>query len=1092
MKITKLACNTIFLSTSLVISQLQAAAPIDPERQPLGSIGPIELSNSDLSVGGVKAYRGWFENGSWQGDVIQYDVSTDGKLTTTIDTSGFTPVQGAAKADGTLNWSAYLKMDSLDPNFWQNTVWPARKIITRHSVTGEQIPFRWNDLSAAQKVMIDPDAAAANAASSDILDYIRGDQSNEAGNGGTLRARASRLGDIIHSNPEYVGAPEDTHTESDYVNFKNTHLNRNARVFIGANDGLMHSLRADNGYSAWSYLPSMLIPKLPRLAGVPYAHRYYVDGGITVRDAKLTGVWKTVLVGSLGAGGKGLYLLDVTDPYLPAESGTVKLIREVAAYDNSDRDGFHGDDIGYIFDASTIAKLNDGTWYAVNGNGVASVNGIAQLVLIQLETGNVSLISTGSGTADDPNGLSAPALLDTDGDGDADIAWAGDLNGDMWRFDLSGTSGWKKDYLLFDGTEAQPITQAPDITNHPQFGYLVLFGTGKLYEPEDVTDTTVQRIYGVWDKGTTVTDSSMLSQSLTGDLNYTGITPEAVTVNEMVRTFNPVVPVDYGTHPGGWYINLPAGERLLTPPALRAGRLKSTVTDPDGFTNWFLEATFDNGSAHDESIFDLNRDSDLTGDLDHVDGDGNGVTNLSDPEDIPMSWKRPDGNMSQVTIARLGPGQDTLFLNFLNPPLVEPPEPCSGACTGGLEGGHMDIDTDVNGSYGGATTKHVHEYDIDTGLTYIDYFDIQLGHTTAQANVNNNSKEFIVTIANADWSPGGRLTIGQTEYNVVEYQVMLHKALENWKANGESGNWNTGALKDPKGKPLVHTVNSILADTDADGNPGTLRITFDATALIYGGLVPSKTSCVKDSLITPSNRWRGNALVMHLVDAGELTKSSNGTNPLDRVRVQDITDTTFYERIILSDGTMIKLTEDFNDNDTIEASNHEIMGGITAKDEASFLYESTAFWHWGDKDGNELGICWDDTDAYRTAYKNVTSRIAVGFFLDKLAQETIYDTFEEMVAAIKLQKEEGGCRSDNSCSEDPDKLDALYEEGMLVFELPSDGSELPGEDEGVVENQSGSLTGDPVIIEGGVSEGGLTSGPNFESGRRTWIDILPD
>ena len=95
MKITKLACNTIFLSTSLVISQLQAAAPIDPERQPLGSIGPIELSNSDLSVGGVKAFRGWFENGSWQGDVIQYDVSTDGRLTTTINTSGFTPVQGA-------------------------------------------------------------------------------------------------------------------------------------------------------------------------------------------------------------------------------------------------------------------------------------------------------------------------------------------------------------------------------------------------------------------------------------------------------------------------------------------------------------------------------------------------------------------------------------------------------------------------------------------------------------------------------------------------------------------------------------------------------------------------------------------------------------------------------------------------------------------------------------------------------------------------------------------------------------------------------------------------------------------------------------
>jgi hypothetical protein len=1023
-------------------------------------------------------------------------------LTTTINTSGYTPTQGVAKADGTFNWSAHLKMSSLHADWWKRLASEGtrRKIITRHSVTGAQIPFRWGDLSADQQAMLDPDAVATDAAnaadpdyvpSSDILNYIRGDQSNEPANGGNLRARQNRLGDIVHSNPEYVGVPEDTHTESDYVQFKNDNANRSTgnkpRVYVGANDGMLHNLRAKDGYNAWSYLPSMLMPKLSRLAGVPYSHRYYVDGGITVRDAKLSGAWKTVLVGSLGAGGKGLYVLDVTVPGLPEETGTQKLITEVAAYD-----AVHGNDIGYIFDATTITKLNDGKWYAINGNGIASVDGVAKLVLIQLETGNVSLISTGSGDATDPNGLAAPALLDTDGDGDADIAWAGDVNGDMWRFDLTGTSGWHTDYKLFDGSEAQPITQAPDVTNHPQFGYLVLFGTGKLYEPADVTDSTVQAIYGVWDKGTTVTTASMLSQLLTGDLSYTGTTPAAETVNEQVRNFNPVVPVDYGTHPGGWYINLPAGERLLTPPALRAGRLKSTVTDPDGFSNWFLEATFDNGSASDDSIFDLNRDSDLSGEGDRV--SGNGDLDLSDPEDIAMGWKRPNGNMSQVTIARLGPGQDTLFLNFLNPPLVEPPEPCSGNCTGGLEGGHMDIDTDL--SYGGATETHYHEYDIDTNRTYIDYEDISPPPLVAgipqpaRYGLNNINHDFIVTIANADWSPGGRLTIGQTTYNVVEYQVMLHKAMKNWLPGHNDA--KKGELRDPAGNSLIHSVKSILDDVDSDGNPGTLRITFDATALIYGGLVPSRTSCVKDSLVTPSNRWRSNALVIHLVDAGlvvgDYVNGSGTGQPLDRVRVQDITDTTFYERIILSDGTQIKLTEDFNDNDTIEGSNYEILGGITAKDEASFLYESTAFWHWSDKDGDELGECWSDSDAYRTAYRNVTTRIAVGMFLDKLAQETSFDTFEELVAAIELQKT-SGCRATNSCSDDPEKLDALYEEGMLVFQVPDDGSELP---EDVDEYQDGSLTGDPVIIEGGVAEGGLTSGPNFEGGRRTWIDILPD
>jgi hypothetical protein len=1118
MKITKFA-STMLLSTSLIVGQLQAAPAIDPERQPLGTIGPIELSNNDLSVGGVTAYRGWFENGSWQGDVIQYDVSINGQLTTTIDTSGYTPTQGAAKADGTFNWSAFLKMESLHADFWKNpaSIWPARKIITRNSDTGAQVAFRWDQISRDQQILLDP-VTATDAASSSILDYIRGDQSNEVVNGGGLRTRQNRLGDIIHSNPEYVGAPEDTHTESDYVQFKNDNLGRNARVYVGANDGLLHSLRADNGYSAWSYLPSMLFPKLTRLAGVPYAHRYYVDGGITVRDAKLGSAWRSVLVGSLGAGGKGLYVLDVTDPWLPDEGGVapeIKLIREVAAYD-----AVHGVDIGYIFDATTIAKLNDGKWYAVAGNGIASVNGEAKLVLIQLETGNVSLIGTGSGTAADPNGLAAPALLDTDGDGDADIAWAGDVNGDMWRFDLTGTSGWHKDYLLFDGSAAQPITQAPDVTNHPQFGYLVLFGTGKLYEPADVTDTTVQAIYGVWDKGTTVTTGSMLSQQLTGDLIYNedGVSGAAITPNEVVRNFNPVVPVDYGTYDGGWYINLPGGERVLTPPALRAGRLKSTVTDPDGFSNWFLEATFDDGTATDESIFDLNRDSSLVGNGDRV--SGNGDLDLVDPEDIVMGWKRPDGNMSQVTIARLGPGQDTLFLNFLNPPLVEAPKPCSGECTGGLEGGHMDIDTDhallpgistvdkdgndvviFGDGYGGWTDIHKHEYDITHNRTYIDYFDIdpipEGKPFPVTAAIADSTREFIVTIANADWSPGGRLTIGDVEYNVVEYQVMLHKALAKWEPDSAAASKNT--LEDPAGNTLIHSLDSIRADVDSDGNPGTLRTTFDATALIYGGLVPSKTSCVQGDAASylASNRWRGNALVMHLVDADYVKDLSAAadTQPLDRLRVQDITDSTFYERIILSDGTMIKLTGD-SDNDGVEgdAPEYEVYGGITAKDEASFLYESTAFWHWSDKDGNQLGECWSDSDVYRTAYRDVTTRIAVGIFLDRLAQETVFDTFEQLVVAL-TDMETLACQNtatvDGGCKEEYDRLRALYEEGMLVFQLPFD-STLPGEEEGYVEGQNGSLTGDPVIIEGGIAEGGLTSGPNFESGRRTWIDILSE
>ena len=431
----------------------------------------------------------------------------------------------------------------------------------------------------------------------------------------------------------------------------------------------------------------------------------------------------------------------------------------------------------------------------------------------------------------------------------------------------------------------------------------------------------------------------------------------------------------------------------------------------------------------------------------------------------------------------------------------------------------MDVDTDhggfpilgtdkdgnaitIAGGYGGVTDTHKHEYDITHNRTYIDYFDIDPipeGKPIPVTDVIvDTTREFIVTIANADWSPGGRLTIGDVEYNVVEYQVMLHKALANWKAH-PSGVWRSVDLKDPKGNPLVHTLDSIRADLDSDDNPGTLRTTFDATALIYGGLVPSKTSCVQGDAASylASNRWRGNALVMHLVDAEYVRDMSAvaDTQPLDRLRVQDISGGTFYERIILSDGTMIKLTGD-SDNDGVEgdAPEYEVYGGITAQDDASFLYESTAFWHWSDKDGNQLGECWSDSDVYRTAYRDVTTRIAVGMFLDRLAQETVFDTFEQLVVAL-TDMETLACQNtatvDGGCKEEYDRLKALYEEGMLVFQLPFD-STLPGEEEGYVEGQNGSLTGNPVIIEGGIAEGGLTSGPNFESGRRTWIDILSE
>ena len=1078
MKITETVFKTMLLSSLLMASQLQAADPINPEVQPLGAIGPIELSNTDISGGDVKAYRGWFENGAWQGDLIEYDVSSTGGLTTSIDLTSYQPAQSA----GGTNWSAHVQFAAKAADWWDTS----RKIITLDS-SGNQIPFRWSSLDGDQRHKLDAVAAnnsddpADDDASSPILDYLRGDRSNEKPNGMLLRQRLTVLGDIVHSNPEYVGAPEESFTDSSYIAFKNANLSRDPRVYVGANDGMLHAFDADTGDEVWAYVPSMLIPKMVRLVGTPYFHRYFVDGGITVRDAKLGVNWKTILVGSLGAGGKGLYALDVTSPSLAAETTAGKVLGELSASDAT-----YGDDIGYIFDATTITQLNDGKWYAVNGNGISSTNGLAKLLLIRLEDGAVISISTGTGSPTAPNGLAAPALVDLDNDGKADVAYAGDIDGDMWKFDLRSTSpaAWDVDYLVYDGTAAQPITLAPDITNHPQFGQLVLFGTGKLYEPLDVTDTTTQAIYGIWDKGSATT-ANLLLQNLSGDISgsFTGTTldgsgnPVTATYTEEVRTFNPVVTLNYATY-NGWYINLPAGERLLTPPALRAGRLKTTVSNPDGFTNWFLEATFDEGSASEAPIFDLNRDGALAVE-DRV--FGNADTDLVDPEDIPMAWKRPDGNMSQVTIARLAQGEDTLFLNFLNPPLIEEPVPCTGICDGGLEGGHMDVDTDT--VVGGATAEHDHNYDNKYNVTYVDYIDIGAGQVPVTATVDGDV-EFVLLVANADWSPGGTLTIGNVEYNVVEYQAMIHKALRDWRP----GHPTKGNLEDPDGNPLIHTLNGIQAAG------GTLRMSFNADALIGGGLVPNKTGCVK-SFVDPdftAGRWRGNALTTHLVRADELKNLAVGQQPLDKLRVQAYDKDGnelggLFERIVITDGTQILLKEDKTGNGINGLSpEYEIYGGLTAKedDHAMFLWETTVFWHW--KEGDQPDICWSDTAAYREEYVKFTGRVPMAFFEEKLFEAFGLSTFDELVQYIETLEP---CQF-TTCQAEWERAQELYEMGQMATQgLYSDSGGYF--EEGFEDGGGGGLTGTPQIIPGGIAEGGLTSGPNFETGRRTWTDILP-
>ncbi|MFQ5757665.1 MAG: pilus assembly protein, partial [Acidiferrobacterales bacterium] len=793
---------------------LFAASLTAPSLQPLNYVGMGDLNTFNLSSTSPTPvlYSPWFENGTWIGDLIAYPVSGGGVIGATPDWKARDVFADPAGADA----------DNVSSTYWSAATGTNKRIIITtdgDSITWignapsdvDKLPFRYNDyvtnpaptpgtvLTQAQQDAI----TATLADQQSIINFVRGDRSNE---GATLRTRGSILGDIIHSAPEYVAAPSQNYTFSGYAAFKASNSARAARVYAGANDGMLHAFDATNGQEVFGYIPSMVIADLAKLAADPYAHTYFVDGELASGDAYgafpgcAGSCWRTVLVGGLGAGGKGFYALDITTPVTTADtenSAKAKILWEIGAPANG-----ADPDLGYTFSRPTITRLKSGQWVVIAGNGYDSTNGNAVLYIIDIDSGDVVKVEPSGQavpSASDKNGLSSPTVIDSDFDGNADYVFAGDLNGDLWRFDLTGVSstpvtvGEVSYYKLYPGSAAQPITAAPDVSRHPDGDFIVFFGTGRGFNATDIADTTVQAIYGIHDQGSAIATPSLVTQTLTAK-SYTGTSP-ATSVR--VATNNAV---DYTTV-DGWKLDLPVGERLFGHLVVRADRVQFTSTNPTlaVYENWLTQLDFLTGGPPQFTVFDLNQDASLNS-TDNVDGNGDGDT--LDAEDTVVAQLLGDGLTpvqvaSQPLIAFKSSGVDTILISSLGMPAAA--QPCTIDCGGGFQGGHIDVDTDSpsggttapgNDGLGGSTDAHQHEYDKVHGQVYVDYFSLEprrglprADDPTAIAGAKLNrvtevgilsGEEFLVLIANADLSPGGMLTIGSNApVNVKDYQDAL-------------------------------------------------------------------------------------------------------------------------------------------------------------------------------------------------------------------------------------------------------------------------------------------------------------------------------
>lgn len=598
-------------------------------------------------------YRTVFDINGWTGNLIK-----ESQVKTTSSGKAVTTVTGV--------WSAENKLPLVRTIFMAD--------YAKGSAGNDKLEdFTWAKLGdrsyggVAIKDMLNlrPDSSGISDGYGEArVSYIRGQSCGGQPGCNTFRERFSKLGDIVGSSPvlvkdaaylAYRAGTVDGTAEA-YSNFQQKVKDRAETIYVGSNDGMLHSFDAASGVENFGFIPSAVIENLNKLTSSSYGgdsgqHQYFVDGAPVVADVYFDNDWHTVLVGSLGAGGREVFALDITQPDAP------KLLWEFT--DKTDGD------LGYSIPAPKIVRLHSGQWAALIPNGYNGANnalGKAILFVVDIKTGEViSKLEATSGTDgavnSGSNGLSNVQPADINGDGVVDYVYAGDLQGNVWRFDLLDTSSSEpfakatvsasKFKVAYGGAPLfvarnsasvrQPITAAPSLVKHPSsIGYLVTLGTGAYLNGADKSSTSVQSVYGIWDRKTagevtvaatapSITRGSLVAQTMLTQQSFT-----AGGVVWPVRTVSQNDIVWYASASGGttdtnvakwgWFLDLNVagstvdGERVINDMRVYGdGLIFSTVTpnsDPcqAGLTGFTYGINPRTGGRTTYNVFDFNGD----------------------------------------------------------------------------------------------------------------------------------------------------------------------------------------------------------------------------------------------------------------------------------------------------------------------------------------------------------------------------------------------------------------------------------------------------------------------------------------------------
>ncbi|MEZ5455326.1 MAG: PilC/PilY family type IV pilus protein [Lysobacteraceae bacterium] len=554
-------------------------------RSVLQDIGEKARPAGGVAASGTRRESGFlvyvpeYASADWTGNVRAYELTASGAL-------------------GTLSWDAASKLATVNP--------ADRKIFASvpNGSSGYQlVPFTVSGLggeTAAQvKLGIDSDDIPDYGSdtfdpAARVIDYIRGDQTFEVANGGVLRDRESLIGDILGSQPDitmastsgYINLPpadgggaSGTGSYGAYLEAKRS---KTPVLFVGANDGMLHAFDGSNsasgGRELFSIIPNSVMSKLGELPKKSYSHRYFVDGSPIQSDVRFGGAWRTIVTVATGVGGRSVLAVDATD----AASGFVShdFLWE-----------FTNANLGYTIGQPRPALLQNGEWSVLVPNGINGNDHKAHLFVLDAADGSiVSDIQLGtSGTLSKPNGLTSAVPVDTDFDAKADVIYAGDMYGQLWKLVVASSGGVSIGnggvplYAAKDGSgNAQYITGSITATVHHLSGQMVYFGTGKYLSTSDSAPGAtpqVETFYGIWDNSATVSGrSALVEQRITSEIDTAEGRSRVITTNA----------VNWLTQKG-WYIDLKVqgassgyGEKFFGRPRVQLGRVLFTTFTPDG------------------------------------------------------------------------------------------------------------------------------------------------------------------------------------------------------------------------------------------------------------------------------------------------------------------------------------------------------------------------------------------------------------------------------------------------------------------------------------------------------------------------------